>query len=80
MDPDAKKEIEKVETLLHDIRDNTFVPWWRTILNGFLYGAGVVIGTILAIAALGWLLSIFGILPGFSEISSRLQDIMNHKY
>lgn len=80
MDSDTQKEIQRVEEVLEDIRHNTAPSWWRTILNGFLYGAGIVIGTIVAIAALGWLLSVFGIIPGFDKIATYLQSIVQSKY
>jgi len=80
MDPDVQKELQHVEGILDDIKKNTSYPWWRTILNGLLYGAGWVVGTVGAIAALGWLLSIFGVIPGFDVIAVRLQEIMNAKF
>jgi hypothetical protein len=76
IDREIRKELRHVEGVLDEIRDNTALPWWRAILNGLLYGAGVVIGTILAIALLGWFLSLFGIIPGFDQISAHLQEIM----
>jgi hypothetical protein len=80
MDDDIHKEISHVENVLEDIRKNTATPWWRTILNGFLYGAGWVVGTVGMIAALGWLLSIFGVIPGFDVIAAQLQAIMHSKF
>jgi hypothetical protein len=80
MDPDVQKELNRVEGLLEEIKDNTTVSWWRWLLSGFLYGAGWVVGTVLAFAALGWLLSIFGIIPGFDQIAARLQEVMNSKF
>lgn len=74
-----KKE-ENVKELLEDIRDNTALPWWRTVLNGFFYSAGFVLGSVFAVALLGWLLSIFGIIPGFGELAARLQEIMNARF
>ncbi len=80
MDKEAKKEIEKVEGILTEIRANTGLPWWRMIFNGALYGSGVVIGTVLAIAALGWVLSFFGVIPGFAQLAGQLQSIVNSKF
>ena len=74
------KKQENVEELLEEIRDNTSTPWWRTFLNGFLYGAGWVIGTLAAFAVLGWLLSLFGIIPGFDVITSWLQQLLNTRF
>jgi uncharacterized membrane protein YczE len=80
MDPETRGEIQKVEQVLEDIRANTSLPLWRVALNGILYGGGIAVGTVLAIALLGWLLSIFGIIPGFGEIAVKLQEILNAKF
>lgn len=80
MDTETQKEIKHVEEVLEDIRDNTQLPWWRVILNGFLHGTGIVIGTTLGIAALGWILSIFGIIPGVGEIAAYLQNIVQSRF
>jgi hypothetical protein len=80
MDPDVRKELDHVEHILEEIKDNTSVTWWRWIVSGFLYGAGWVMGTVLAFAALGWILSIFGIIPGFDQIAAWLTAAMNHKF
>lgn len=80
MDPDTRDEIRRVEHTLEEIRSNTHLPWWRAAINGLLYGSGAVVGTVAAIAILGWLLSLFGIIPGFGDIAQRLQEIMNAKF
>lgn len=77
METAIKNKIEHVEHTLEDIRANTAPAWWRTIIHGALYGTGVVLGTILTIAALGWLLSLFGVIPGLGEIVTQLRQIMN---
>jgi hypothetical protein len=80
MDPEVQKELAHVEGILDEIRVNTAIPWWRSVLNGLLYGAGWTVGTIGAFAALGWLLSIFGIIPGFDVIGTWIQNAMSHKF
>jgi hypothetical protein len=69
-----------VEDLLGEIRENTSNPWWRMLLNGALYGAGAVIGTVLTIVLLGWLLSVFGVIPGFGELAAQLQSALNEGF
>jgi hypothetical protein len=80
MDIEERKEIRKVEKQLEKISENTGTTWWRPLFNGALQGAGIVIGTILTVALLGWVLSIFGIIPGFGELATQLQQIMNKKF
>jgi hypothetical protein len=80
MDQDVQKELKHVENILGEIRENTSAPWWKAVLHGSLYGAGWVIGTVGTFAALGWLLSIFGVIPGIDKISAFLQEIMRSKF
>jgi hypothetical protein len=75
-----KKKEDSVEELLGEIRNNTAPSWWRIMINGFLTGAGWVLGTVLTFAALGYILSFFGVIPGFSQIAAYLQSIVNTKF
>ncbi len=79
MDSGDKKEFAHVAEILTEIRENTASPWWRMVLNGMLYGAGAVTGTVLAIFLLGYVLSLFGVIPGFEDMAARLQNIVNSK-
>ena len=80
MDQDAQKEARKVEELLSEIKANTSNKPTRNFINGFLQGAGIVVGTIVGIALIGWLLSIFGFIPGFDTLAHRLSDILQKRY
>lgn len=74
------KELKKIENILDDIRINTKPPLYKSILNGVLNGAGVVIGTVAAIVLLGWILSLFNVVPGFGEISRQLNTAFDETY
>jgi hypothetical protein len=80
IDPDTRAEIKRVEETLEKIRVNTSLPWWRSAFSGLISGAGAVVGSVLAIAILGWLLSLFGIIPGLGAIALKLQSIINSKF
>ncbi len=79
MDSEAKQEIQKVEKLLSDIERHTAPRWWQPLFNGALQGAGIVAGTVGSVFLLGWVLSIFGVIPGLGELAQELQAILNAK-
>ena len=62
------KHLQRIEDELEEIKDRTSNPK-RAFIYGVLYGAGAFVGGILAIILLGWVLSIAGLIPGFSEIA-----------
>jgi hypothetical protein len=81
---DMEKELEKeglehlehIEGELKEIKKRT-PNSYRAFINGILQGAGAIVGGILAVALLGILLSLFGVIPGFGEIAHYIQNIMS---
>lgn len=69
IDEKSLKQLKKIQSELSQIKEVTTNPR-RAFFNGILYGAGAFVGGILAITLLGWLLSLLGFIPGFSEIVS----------
>jgi|GEM_PF-2892382 hypothetical protein len=59
-------ELRRIRRELRNIESNTSAKWW--ILHGMLYGAGWILGSLLAILILGWLLSLLGVIPGLNKI------------
>ena len=80
MDPQTQQEIRKVETLLGEIKENTETRPAKSFVNGLLYGAGIVLGTIVGVMLVGWLLSIAGVIPGLDVIADNLSDILHKRY
>lgn len=80
MDPQVQEEAKKVEALLDEIKDNTDHRPTKSLLNGMLYGVGIVLGTIVGVVALGWALSILGIIPGVDVIAQKLTEILQKRY
>ncbi|HET8581174.1 MAG TPA: DUF5665 domain-containing protein [Candidatus Paceibacterota bacterium] len=70
----------RVEERIEEIHDAVVTPWYVTLMRGLWQGIGIVIGTVLAIALLGWILSLFGVIPGFSEIAEQLKSILHARY
>jgi F0F1-type ATP synthase assembly protein I len=80
MDPQTKEEVRKVEALLGEIKENTEAGPAKSFINGLMYGAGIVLGTIVGVMLVGWLLSIAGVIPGLDVIANNLSDILNKRY
>lgn len=80
MDPQTQEEVRRVEALLGEIKENTEARPSRSFLNGMLYGAGIVLGTIIGVALVGWLLSILGVIPGFDVLAHKFAEILQRRY
>ncbi len=51
--------------------------WKRGLMMGVLQGVGVIIGSIIALALLGWVLGFLGVIPGFDRFESYLNTVVN---
>lgn len=80
MDPQTQEEVKKVEALLGEIKENTEARPAKSFVNGVLYGAGIVLGTIAGVALVGWLLSILGVIPGLDVLARTFADILQKRY
>jgi hypothetical protein len=70
------EHLRHIEKELEEIKDRTPTSS-RAFLNGILQGGGAIVGSIAALILLGWLLSVFGVIPGFSDIAQYLQNVIN---
>ncbi len=81
MEKDLEQEgleaLTRIEGELEEIKERTPSPR-RAFTNGLLQGAGALLGGVVAIVILGWVLSLFGLVPGLSYIASVLQDASAH--
>lgn len=66
------KQLREIKRELRNIEQNTSAKWW--IVHGMLYGAGWVIGSLLAVLLIGWILSLVGVIPGLDRIATDLQN------
>lgn len=75
VEEEGLKHLEHIEQELGEIKNRTPA---RPL--GFAYGlwqgAGIFLGGILALTLLGWVLSFFGLIPGFGTIAAYLQTIV----
>ena len=65
------RQLREIKRELRNIESNTSAKWW--IVHGMLYGAGWIIGSLLAILILGWALSAAGIVPGINRVVPAIQ-------
>lgn len=77
MAPDLeKKQLKHLQEIADEVgalREHTTDPK-RSFLMGMFQGAGIIVGSILALSALSWLLSILGIIPGFDTVEHYLNS------
>jgi hypothetical protein len=73
IEEEGLKHLEQIEQELGEIKERTPTPS-RAFTYGLWQGAGALIGGILALTLLGWLLSLFGVIPGFVDISQYIQN------
>lgn len=63
--------LKQIEEELGEIRDRA-PTGARYFLFGLLQGAGAIVGSLVALALIGWLLSVFGVIPGLSVLAHYL--------
>lgn len=71
---EAVEHLEAIEEELKELNDNTIGPR-HAFFNGIMQGMGVVGGSILAVALLGWTLHLLGLIPGLSEVGAYIEDL-----
>jgi hypothetical protein len=74
-DPELR-QLKEIKKELSEIKERTADPK-RVFLNGVLYGAGALIGGIVAVALIGWVLNILGIIPGLNELADYGRSLMD---
>ncbi len=79
--PDAIEEgLDRLETIqeeLEEIKQRTANPR-RSFYNGIFQGVGVLLGGIFGAIALGWILSILGVVPGFGDLADYLRTFVDN--
>lgn len=62
IDPELKIQLDDIHKSIKKL-DNW--RWWKALLDGSLKGFGSVLGVVLAVAFIGWMLNIVGVIPAF---------------
>ncbi len=65
------EKLNQIATTLEAIKKQGR-DWKRAVFMGIFQGAGIVLGGIIALALLGWLLAILGVVPGFDTFEQNL--------
>lgn len=68
------KHLAKIEGELSDIKESAG-SWRGWFFRGVMQGAGIVIGTILAVILTGWVLSLLGVIPGLGDLAEYLRAV-----
>lgn len=69
----ADTELKKIEKDVRQIRDQQSSVW-TAFRYGVFYGAGWIVGTILAVVVVSYLLSLFNVIPGFDVIGRYIYN------
>lgn len=70
------RQLREIRRELKNIESNTSARWW--VIHGMLYGAGWILGSLLAVLIIGWGLSAIGVIPGLGAIAQAIQDAFSH--
>lgn len=77
MEEDKNQRLENIENLLKEIHKVLKPTRLQLFFQGLWRAAGYLVGLILAIAILGWLLNVLGLIPSFTNLSENLQEILD---
>ena len=73
-----EKDIQEVKQHLSAIRKNTRSPIWKSFVTGTLSGLGGVVGVAIALALLGWILNIIGVIPAFQQQANSWHQTLDN--
>lgn len=76
VEKEGLKHLKNIEDDIEEIKERTPTPR-RSFLQGLLWGAGTVLGSLLALAIIGWILALSGFIPGFRDMADYLQTIVS---
>lgn len=72
------KHLEEIEEDLDINRKRTGDPK-RSFVSGLFQGAGAIVGSLIALAALGTILSFIGVIPVFADASHYLHTLIEER-
>ncbi|MEI6864381.1 MAG: hypothetical protein WCK46_03430 [Candidatus Adlerbacteria bacterium] len=73
LDREGVEHLKHIEEEVTEIKKRT-PGSWRAFSNGVMQGMGAIVGGVLAVILLGWILSIFGVLPGLNVVVPYIQN------
>ena len=75
IDPELKKELGVINENLVSLRQKG--GWWKSLLHGLMTGLGSVFGVVLALAIIGWLLNVAGVIPAFRNEANQWKELID---
>jgi hypothetical protein len=76
IEPDLKEELDLINSRLERINNSLSPTRWRMLVQGLWRAVGYIIGLVLAVALLGWMLNIVGVVPALQDVSNSLNIIL----
>lgn len=76
LEQESVEHLENIEQELKEIKERTGGRW-NSLRNGLWQGIGAVVGSIIGLVLIGFLLNLFGIVPGLREIKEVLQGAVD---
>ncbi len=74
MDKDLADQLEAINKNIILARKG--MPWWRSLIHGTMTGLGSVMGVIIALALLGWILNIIGVIPALRTETEQWKNLI----
>ncbi len=68
------KQLESINSNIKDLKSRMVGPK-RALFNGVMQGMGAVAGSIAAVALIGWILSLLGLIPGLETLGDYLRQL-----
>lgn len=78
MEQEFLKKVDEIVSTMHAIEQKVVkLSPWRSFFNGIMSGIGSIIGVALALALVGWLLNLAGVIPAFQRQVDDWRQILN---
>jgi leucyl aminopeptidase len=77
IEPDLKQELDTINANLQQINKKTGNSVWRSFLHGAMSGMGSIVGVMIALAILGYILNVVGVIPAFRNRISHLNNTLD---
>lgn len=74
MNEDLKKKLDEMENTLKSIEKILNPSRWQLLVQGLWRGIGYIIGVLVALAIIGWILNVMGIIPIFQNFSNEMRS------
>lgn len=74
---EREHRLEQIEITLKDIHRILKPTRWEMFVQGLWRAVGYLFGLILAIAIVGWLLNVIGLIPFMTDFSNTMKGILD---